>query len=366
MHIEINKDPLTKNLLLIQSIVEKKKTLPILSNVLIKAEQGFIYLTATDLEISIKIKLEANVIEDGTTTLPAKKLFEITKEMPEQLIKIVTQPNNWITIQSGKSEFNLAAIDASEYPDIKDESAEIVAAYKAKDLKNIIDKCINCISNDEKKYNLNGLFVHTEGKMIHYVATDGHRLVCIKEAFPHEDKKLEQGFIIPKKGLLEIKKICENTDNDINMRTTNGKIILDVDCITLSIRLIDATFPNYRRVIPEKSDIKAHINTQKLFDSIKRVSIISDEKNRTINLALSADNLEIYSKTEYGNATERIEINYALEDRISKFKANYLLDILSNIDCEEVELYLGAGGKPSLILPQQSDNYCAVLMPISV
>ncbi len=366
MHIEINKDPLTKNLLLIQSIVEKKKTLPILANVLIEAEHDFIYLTATDLEISIKIKLEANVIEAGTTTLPAKKLYEITKEMPEQQIKIVTQPNNWITIQSGKSEFNLAAIDASEFPDIREEKAEIVAIYKAKELKSIIDKTINCISNDEKKYNLNGLFVHTEDKMIHYVATDGHRLIRIKDNFLNESKKLEQGFIIPKKGLLEIKKICENTDSDLNMRATDGKVILDVDCITLSIRLIDATFPNYRRVIPEKSEIKASINTQKFFDSIKRVSIISDEKNRTVNLSLSANNLEVYSKTEYGNATEGIEIEYSLEERNSKFKSNYLLDILSNIDCEDVELFLGAGGKPSLILPQQNDNYCAVLMPISV
>ncbi|MDY0211907.1 MAG: DNA polymerase III subunit beta [Desulfuromonadaceae bacterium] len=366
MHIEINKDPLTKNLLLIQSIVEKKKTLPILSNVLIKAEQNYVYLTATDLEISIKIKLEANVIEAGTTTLPAKKLYEIAKEMPEQQIKIVTQPNNWITIQSGKSEFNLAAIDANEFPDIKDETAEVVAVYKAKELKDIIDKSINCISSDEKKYNLNGLFVHTEDKMIHYVATDGHRLVCIKKTFDREDKRLEQGFIIPKKGLLEIRKICENSDNDLNMRTTNGKIILDVDCITLSIRLIDATFPNYRRVIPEKTDIKACINTQKLFDTIKRVAIISDEKNRTINLSLSSNNLEVFSKTEYGNSTEGIEINYSLGERDSKFKANYLLDILSSIDCEEIQLFLGAGGKPSLILPQQHDNYCAVLMPISV
>ncbi len=366
MHIEINKDTLTRNLLLTQSIVEKKKTLPILANVLIKAEQDVVYLTATDLEISIKIKLEAKVIEAGVTTLTAKKLYELANEMPEQQIKIVTQSNDWITIQSGKSEFNLASINASEFPDIKEETADIVATYKAKELKNIIDKSINCISSDEKKYNLNGLFVHTEDKMIHYVATDGHRLVCIKEEFLNENKKLEQGFIIPKKGLLEIKKICENTDSELNMRTTNGKIILDVDKATLSIRLIDATFPNYRRVIPEKSEIKACINTQKLFDSIKRVSIISDEKNRTVNLTLSSDNLEVFSKTEYGNATEGIEIDYSLEERNSKFKANYLLDILSSIDSEEIELFLGTGGKPSLVLPQQNDNYYAVLMPISV
>lgn len=366
MHIEIEKELISKSLLLIQSIVEKKKTLPILANVLIKAVDDFVYLTATDLEISIKIKLEAKVIENGSTTLPAKKIFEIAKEMPEQRIEIVTKPNNWITIQSGQSEFNLAAIDASEFPDIKDETAEIIAIYKAKELKNLIDKSINCISNDDKKYNLNGLFVHTEDKMIHYVATDGHRLIRIKETFSNDDNTLEKGFIIPKKGLLEIKKICENTNSDINMRSINGKVIFDVDSTTLTIRLIDATFPNYKRVIPEKSEINVTINTQKLYDSIKRVAIISDEKNRTVNLSLSLNNLEVYSKTEYGNATEGIELNYSLEERNSKFKANYLLDILSNIDCDEIELFLGSAGKPSLILPQQSDNYCAVLMPISV
>jgi DNA polymerase-3 subunit beta len=190
--------------------------------------------------------------------------------------------------------------------------------------------------------------------------------VCLKEAFEDENEYLKSGIIIPKKGLLEIKKICENTDKDLEMQVINGKIIFDIDNITLSIRLIDATFPNYRRVIPEKTETKARINTQQIFEAIKRVSIISDEKNRTVNLSLSKGNIEIFSKNEYGNATENIDVIYDLDERHSKFKANYMLDILNSIDCENIELFLNSEGKPSLIVPENGDDYCAVLMPISV
>lgn len=366
MHIEIEKDLLAKNLLLIQSIVEKKKTLPILANVLINTEEEHICLMATDLEISIQIQLKARIIKAGKTTLPAKKLFEIVREMPATNIDIETRENDWINIKSGKSEFNLAAIDPSEFPNIKRETDEIIRSYNPKELKNIIEKTINCISNDEKKFNLNGLYIHTEEKMLHYVATDGHRLVCLKEEFEYQKENLNAGIIIPKKGLLEIKKICENTEKELKMQIVNGKVIFDIANITLSIRLIDATFPNYRRVIPEKTETKAYINTQQLFEAIKRVSIISDEKNRTVNISLSQNNLEVFAKNEYGNATEGLEVNYGLDERNSKFKANYLLDILNSIDCEQIELFLNSGGKPSLIVPDKSDTYCAVLMPISV
>lgn len=366
MHIEIEKELLSKNLLLIQSIVEKKKTLPILANVLIVSEGEHVSLLATDLEISIQIELKAKIIESGKTTLPAKKLFEIVREMPGPNVNIEAKENDWINIESGKSKFNLAAIDPTEFPNIKKENGDKIRGYNPKELKTIIDKTINCISNDEKKFNLNGLYIHTEEKMLHYVATDGHRLVCLKEEFEHENETLKGGIIIPKKGLLEIKKICENTDKDLEMEVINGKVIFKIENITLSIRLIDATFPNYRRVIPEKTDTKAYINTQQLFEAIKRVSIISDEKNRTVNLSLKQDNLEVFAKNEYGNATEGIDVNYMLEERNSKFKSNYLLDILNSIDCEHIELFINSGGKPSLIVPEKNDTYCAVLMPISV
>jgi DNA polymerase-3 subunit beta len=366
MHIEIEKELLSKNLLLMQSIVEKKKTLPILANVLIDAESENLNLIATDLEISIQIKLSAEIIKPGITTLPAKKLFEIVREMPGNKISIETGENDWIKIKSASSQFNLAAIDPVEFPSVKQEKGETIRSYDPKLLKNIIDKTINSISSDEKKFNLNGLYIHTEQKMLHYVATDGHRLVCLKEPFEYENSRLNEGIIIPKKGLLEIKKICENTDKNLELQLVNGKIVFDIENITLSIRLIDATFPNYRRVIPDKTDSKASINTQYLYDAVKRVSIISEEKNRTVNLCLTDNNLKISAKNEYGNATENMEVNYGFEEKESKFKANYLMDILNSVDSEKIELFLHAGGKPSLIVPEQNDSYCAVLMPISV
>ena len=366
MHVYMQKDTLTKYLVLVQSIVEKKKTLPILANVLLRAENNLIYLIATDLEISIEIQIEAEIKEEGTITLPAKKFYEITKEMPEQNISIKTEHNNWISIESGKSKFNLAGIDASEYPNFSIENNNIIKTYNSKKLKKLIDKTLNCISNDEKKFNLNGLYIHCSDKMLHYVATDGHRLICINEEYSQEDKILEEGIIVPKKGLLELKKICETIDKELDMRLINGKIIFNIDTITLSIRLIDATFPKYQRVIPEKTENIFTIDTQHLYEAIKRVSIIADEKKRTVNIQLKNNNLEISSTNEYGNATETIQIDYALEERESKFKANYLMDILSSIDAEKIEFLINTGGKPSLIVPEKQDNYRAVLMPISM
>lgn len=370
MKFEIEKNVFLKGLTLIQGIINKKKTLPILSNVLIEAQENQITLTATDLEIGIKSKYNSNVIETGKITVSAKKIFEIVKELSNDIINIESKNNSWIELKCGNAKFNIVALSSEEYPFINNETSSNKFTIPSKLIKQMIEKTFYSISNDESKYNLNGSYLHKinieNKKLLRIVSTDGHRLSLFQNEFSIENNTIiNKGIIIPKKGIIELKKITDDYEGEFDVYLIENSIIFSNIETTLIMRLIDGEFPDYNRVIPEKLNNFAIIETEIFLKTLRRISILANEKSRGINVMLSKDKLEITSSNpEFGDATDYININYDGPDISVGFNAKYLIDVLNNIDTSAIKFYINDNVSPCLIMSDKSDNYQAVIMPM--
>lgn len=366
MKFKIKKNILLKGLTLIQGVIEKKKTLPILANVLIEAENNTITLIATDLEIGIKSKYESEVITKGKITVSAKKLFEIVKELSDSIIEIESKDNNWIELKCGNAKFNIVALPSDEYPFINDIEKNASLKIDAKLIKTLIDKTFYSISTDESKYNLNGLFIHNIDNKLRVISTDGHRLSLFQTEIDISNiDKLNSGVIIPRKGIIELKKITEDYSGNLNINFIDNNIIINNPETTLIMRLIDGDFPDYNRVIPKKLENFAVIETNTFLQTLKRTSILANEKSRGINLNLSQGKLEITSSNpEFGDATDFINIEYNGPNISVGFNAKYLLDVINTINTESVRFFINDNVSPCLIKSIDNNEYQAVIMPM--
>lgn len=366
MKFKIRKNILLKGLTLVQGVIEKKKTLPILANVLIEAENNIITLTATDLEIGIKSKYESEVIKSGKITVSAKKLFEIVKELSDEIIEIESKDNNWIELKCGNAKFNIVALPPEEYPFINDVEGSANLVIDSKLIKSLIDKTFYSISTDESKYNLNGLFIHNIDNKLRVISTDGHRLSLFQtEIDASIVDKLNTGVIIPRKGIIELKKITEDYSENLDINFIDNNIIVNNEETTLIMRLIDGDFPDYNRVIPENLENYAVVESNIFLQTLKRISILANEKSRGINLNLSQDKLEISSSNpEFGDATDFIDIEYNGPDISVGFNAKYLLDVMNTLNTGSIRFFINDNISPCLIKSLDNDEYQAVIMPM--
>lgn len=369
MQFHINKDTFLKGLTKVQGIIEKRHTIPILANVLIEATHGEIIITATDLEVGIKSRYKSDVISEGKVTVSAKKLFEIIRELPDKKIQFSSKNNFWVEITCGKSIFNLVGLSPEEFPkfpDIGSKNSQIPCEVVGE----MIDKTIFSVSSDETKFNLTGIFIKSEigeGKNnLAFVSTDGHRLSLIERTLETTlDKKFSDGFILPKKGINEIRKIIETDGNVVNIGISDNNFSVSTDATTLIMRMVDGDFPDYQRVIPEKSTNSAIINRDLFLHSLRRISVLSSEKSKGIKVDLLNDCLILSSSNpDLGDAREEIDIDYAGADISIGFNAKYIIDILQTIDKENVIFYLKDNISPGLIQPEADNNYLAVIMPM--
>jgi len=366
MKFNINKNILLKGLTLIQGVIEKKKTLPILANVLIEAQNNTVTLTATDLEIGIKSIYESEVVTEGKITVSAKKLFEIVKELSDSNIEIQSKDNNWIELKCGNAKFNIVALPPEEYPFINNVENESGLNINSKDIKNLIDKTFYSISTDESKYNLNGLFIHNINNYLRVISTDGHRLSLFQTEIEASNiDKLNSGVIIPRKGIIELKKITDDYSDNLTINFVDNNIIASNPETTLIMRLIDGDFPDYNRVIPEKLDNFAIIENNVFLQTLKRIAILANEKSRGINLNLTMGKLEITSSNpEFGDATDFIEIDYNGPEISVGFNAKYLLDVMNTMNSGSIRFFINDNISPCLIKSLDDDAYQAVIMPM--
>lgn len=371
MEFRIDKEVFLKSLQKIQSIVEKRTSMPILSNVLLEASESSLHVTATDLEVGMKGIYPAEVRAPGRITVGAKKIYEIVKELPNLQISFSAKKNDWVEMTCGKVHFNIVGLSAEEFPYFPTVHEENFFEIESTLLRGMIEKTSYAICNDDTKYNLNGVFTKTEtaadgAQQLKMVATDGHRLsIASCPLTGRAGEELVKGVILPKKGVFELKKIAEEDGGTLLFGFMDNSAVVKRGDSYMVMRLVDGEFPDYNRVIPTANERSIMINKDDFTHSVRRMAILSSEKFKGIMLDIAESSIRISSSNpELGDATEEIDITYGGEPFSVRFNARYLLDVLAVAETERVEMKFKDELAPSIILPEKSDSFLAVIMPM--
>lgn len=372
MKFSIAKTEFQRGLTRIQSIVEKRNTMPILANVLLNTtgsgEDGRLELAATDLEVGIRGTHPCNVKVVGGVTASAKKLFEIVRELPDEPISIEVSENAYLTIRCARATFTLAGTTADEYPTLPTFSPEKTVMVQAAVVGEMIERTMYAASSDETRYNLNGVFLEkqTEAGKLRMVATDGHRLAYVDRSFGSDLEGLGDGVIIPRKGLSELKRLVDEDDADeIELGFEGNSGLAKKGDVTLVMRLIEGEFPNYRQVIPSEAQIHLTLPTETLMHVLRRVSLLSVERSRAVKLELTPGQLCLSSNNpDLGDAREEIDVDFDGEPLSIAFNARYLMDAVSVVGSKEVKLSFKNALSPALLRPTDDEDSLAVVMPM--
>jgi DNA polymerase-3 subunit beta len=374
MKLSIPKNELQKGLSRIQSIVEKRNTMPILANVLLEANgdsrQDTLSLAATDLEVGIRSTHLASVETSGAITASAKKLYEIVRELPDELVDIDVSPNGYLDIHCARADFTLAGSSPEEYPNLSSFSPDRMAVVHAAVLSEMIEKTMYAACADETRYNLNGVYLEylADSGKVRMVATDGHRLAYVDRALGTELAGLSPGVIIPRKGLAELKRLVDEDDADdfeIAFEGNNG--IARKGDVSLFVRLIEGEFPKYQQVIPREVSYQLVLTKDVFNQAVRRVALLSAERSHAIRLDLTDGCLSLSSNNpDLGEARENLDVDYAGDELTIAFNARYLLDSLGAIRAKEVRLGFQDPLSPARIVPTDDDDTLAVVMPMRV
>jgi len=353
-----------------QNIVERRNTMQILSNILLSAEKNNFTISATDLEIGIKIDLPVSVESSGQVTVNAKTFYEIVKKLPDKEIKVESKENSWIEISCENSVFKIVGLSSKEFPKFPDLTNKDYSQIKCFDLRDMITKTIFSVSNDETRYHLNGVYFEpSENNMIRMVATDGHRLSFVdRSLFAESSKIFPKGIIIPKKGVIELKRLVEeDPQGTLDVAFDPMNIYAKRGNISLSIRLINGEFPDYRQVVPTTNKNRVKVKRDDLLHSLERVSLLASEKSRGVKFTVKNSLMKISSNNpELGEAKEEVPVDYQGEDLEIGFNARYLTDCLNAIASEDVFLELNDKLSPGIIKGSNVGNYTCVVMPMKI
>jgi len=372
MKVTLERAALLKSLGHVHRVVERRNTIPILSNVLLQAEGQSLLLKATDLDLEVTERLPADIAQKGATTLPAHILYDIVRKLPDgaQVSLETTGETGQLQLRSGRSRFNLQSLPESDFPDLAAGDLGASFTLAAGDLKRLIDKTQFAISNEETRYYLNGIFIHTmdvEGHtMLRAVATDGHRLARVEIPAPAGSAGMP-GIIVPRKAVAEVQKLVEDQTQEVLVEVSPTKIRFTFGEVVLTSKLIDGTFPDYMRVIPSGNDKRLVVEREAFADAVDRVSTISSERGRAVKLALADGKLTLsVTNPDSGSAVEELEVDYDSAPIDIGFNARYLLDITAQLDSDTALFKLADPGSPTLVLDRDGAAALYVLMPMRV
>ncbi|CUA90522.1 DNA polymerase III subunit beta [Chelatococcus daeguensis] len=372
MKVTVERAALLKSLGHVHRVVERRNTIPILSNVLLRAESGMLHLKATDLDLEVTEALAADVEMAGATTVPAHVLYDIVRKLPDgsQVSLETGGDTSQMLIRSGRSRFTLQALPESDFPDIAAGEMPHRFTLPAGELKRLIDKTQFAISTEETRYYLNGIYLHTIESngmpVLRAVATDGHRLARVETTAPEGSAGMP-GVIVPRKAVAEVQKLLEDAEAQANVELSPSKIRLSIGSVVLTSKLIDGTFPDYQRVIPAGNDKQLVVERASFAAAVDRVSTISSERGRAVKLALADGRLTLsVTNPDSGSATEEIEVDYEAEALDIGFNARYLLDITAQLDGDTALFKLADPGSPTLIQDREGASALYVLMPMRV
>ena len=364
MKIRVAKDKMLEGLQQVQSVISTRTTLPILQNVLIQAKQGKLELSTTDLDVGITCHIEAQVDEPGSTTLPARRLLSIFRELPNNEVDLETDSKDFASIRSGQSFFKINGLSQEEFPPFpKLENARQITIEQAL-LKDMFKKTSYAISHDETRYVLNGVLMSFKEKKLTMVATDGRRL-ALAESDLEFAKSQEIDIIIPTKTLNEIQRLLKE-EGDITLVLTENKIRLEIGNTLLISKLVEGNYPNYRQVIPSETKERITLERETFLTTLRRVSLLTSEKSSSVKLNFAKDNLNISANTpEVGEARETLAIKYRGKEISIAFNPEYLMDALKNLASDEIHMDFVDELSPG-VMRIDSSTFLYVIMPMRV
>ena len=372
MRVILERSNLLKSLNHVHRVVERRNTIPILSNVLLSADGASLEMKATDLDLEMTEATPAKVERGGATTVPAHLLYDIVRKLAEgaEVMLKTDEDGNAMTVTSGRSSFRLQCLPQSDFPELSAGSFPHIFRLDSTALRNLIDKTQFAISTEETRYYLNGIFLHTHeagGKLkLRSVATDGHRLARAEMEAPAGSEGMP-GIIIPRKTVSELQKLVDDPDVAVTTELSDTKIRFTIGSVVLTSKLIDGTFPDYQRVIPTGNDKKLVIDRQSFASAVDRVSTISSERGRAVKLSIADGQLTLaVNNPDSGSATEELAADYSSDPIEIGFNARYLLDVAAQLTGSEAKFMLADAGSPTLIHDTSDENTLYVLMPMRV
>ena len=376
MKVRIARDELLTGLQRVQGVVEKRNTMPILSNILLEAKADGVDILATDLEIGMRGLYKASVQEPGSVTLSARKLYEILKEIREPEVELTVTENNWATIQAGKSQFKVVGLPSTDYPAMPVIEREGLTPLASAGLLELIRKTLFAVGDNDARYILNGLLVTltvTEKKTtLRLVGTDGHRLAVSEQDVGSSSSKeapREMKAIIPKKAAQEMRRLLEEGDGEPLIGFTKNLMIFRKSGLLLTSRLMEGNYPNYQQVIPKDREPEKRLTIARaeLEGALRRVAVLSRDKTNAVKLTLGPNRVTLFSSNpDFGEATEDLAARYAGEPLTTGFNARYVLDVLTVMDSESVLLQMDSPLSPCLIREPNNAGFTCVVMPIKV
>jgi DNA polymerase-3 subunit beta len=367
MKATIERATLLKSLSHVQSVVERRNTIPILSNVLIEArEDGSIRLMATDLDLQVDESVPANVDQPGATTVSAHTLFDIVRKLPEGSQVELNAAEGKMQLSAGRARFNLSTLPRDDFPVIAEGDLPTRFELPAATLRQIIDKTKFAISTEETRYYLMGIFLHIADDQLKAAATDGHRLARVTVTKPDGADGMPD-VIVPRKCVAELRKLLEELEGTVEVSMSSTKIRFGLGSAVLTSKLIDGTFPDYNRVIPTANDKLLKLDPKSFAQGVDRVSTIASEKTRAVKMNVDRDKVTLsVTSPESGTATEELPADYGSDGIEIGFNARYLLDILGEIDGDTVEVHLADAAAPTLLRENDKSPALYVLMPMRV
>ncbi|MCC5852047.1 MAG: DNA polymerase III subunit beta [Alkalimonas sp.] len=365
MHLSIDKETLLKPLQMVSGAIERRHTLPILSNVLLDVQQQQLSLTGTDLEIEMVASVAVSQVhQPGRITVPAKKLLDICRSLPDGCQIELTLVGEHFVISSGKAKFTLTTLPATEYPNLESWQGEVNLQLSRAELRRLLEETAFSMANQDVRYYLNGLLFEVDQQLVRTVATDGHRL-AMSQLQLNEATQAQQQLIIPRKGVLEMLRLLPDDDGSLTLSLGANHIRLVDAAFSFSSKLIDGRFPDYRRVIPRNSTKQVTAHRPVLKDACTRASILSNEKYRGVRFNLAANELQITANNpEHEQAEEVIEVEYQGDTLEIGFNVGYVLDVLNSLNTDLVLLHLSDSNSSVLIEGVGNAQASYVVMPM--
>lgn len=364
--MKINRDVLLKPLSSVTGIVERRHTLPILSNLLLEAKNNTIQLTTTDLEMQISLTIQAALQEELSTTISAKKFLDICRSLPDGIDIDLMSKDSRMTVKAGKSRFNLQTLPAADYPVMTKVSGQSIQIQLPQlELKRLLKQVEFAMAQQDIRYYLNGLLLEVDGNKLNLVGTDGHRLSFTSTTLNQSHEKTD--VILPRKTVIELIKLLEDNDEEVTIEIAAGQVNFAFGDMRLISKVIDGKFPDYHRVIPSSHGNTFTANRVEILTAMQRASILSNEKYRGIRMVLSENNIKLIStNTEQEEAEEELEISYTQDSLDIGFNVTYLIDVLNNTQQENINFSFADANSSCLITIPEDNDYKYVVMPMRI